>query len=52
LNADKLLTAGFKPKYNIEYAMKEIIEAFEFGRLKDEDGCYNVRTMKRLRSLS
>ena len=46
LNADKLLATGFKPKHNVSYAMQEIIEAYNSGRLKDGDGCYNIRTMK------
>jgi nucleoside-diphosphate-sugar epimerase len=46
LSADKLLSTGFKPNYSVEYAIKEIIEAFEVGDMKDEDGCYNIRTMK------
>jgi len=52
LNADKLLATGFKPKYNVEYAIKEIIEAFKSGDMKDEDGCYNVRTMQNIEDLS
>jgi len=52
LNSDKLLATGFKPKYNVEYAMKEIVEAFESGKLHDEDGCYNIRSMKKIQSLS
>ncbi len=47
LNSDKLLRTGFKPKYNVQYAIKEIIDAFKSGKIKDEDGCYNVRTMKK-----
>ena len=52
LNADKLLATGFKPKYSVGYAIKEIIEAFKSGNMKDEDGCYNVRTMKKIHDLS
>ncbi|MBA3019146.1 SDR family oxidoreductase [Patescibacteria group bacterium] len=51
LNSDKLLRTGFKPKYNVEYAIKEIIDAFNTGNMKDEDGCYNVRTMKKIQDL-
>ena len=51
LSSDKLLTTGFKPKYNVEYAIKEIIDAFKSGDIKDEDGCYNVRTMKKNQDL-
>lgn len=51
LNADKLLKTGFKPKFKVVDAIKEIIAAFRSGKLKDEDGCYNVRTMKRMECL-
>jgi len=46
LNSDKLLAAGFKPKYTVDCAIKEIIDGFKSGDIKDEDGCYNVRSMK------
>lgn len=49
LNADKLLKTGFKPKFKVVDAINEIIAAFRAGKLKDEDGCYNVRTMKRIK---
>ena len=52
LNSDKLLATGFKPKYNVQYAINEIIDAFKSGNMKDEDGCYNVRTMKKIQDLS
>ncbi|MEI6261023.1 MAG: SDR family oxidoreductase [Deltaproteobacteria bacterium] len=45
INADKLLSTGFKQKHTVNDAIQEIIEAFNAGRLKDEDGCYNIRTM-------
>ena len=51
LNADKLLATGFAPKHNVEYAIKEIIEAFKTGDMKDDDCCYNVRTMKNNKDL-
>lgn len=51
LNADKLLSTGFKPRFKVVDAIQEIIEAFNSGRLKDVDGCYNIRTMKQLESL-
>ncbi len=51
LNADKLLSTSFKTKFKVVDAIREIIEAFNSGRLKDEDGCYNIRTMKRMESL-
>jgi len=52
LNADKLLATGFEPNYGVVYAIKEIINAYEAGKLEDKDGCYNVRTMKSMQNLS
>jgi nucleoside-diphosphate-sugar epimerase len=46
LSADKLLSTGFKQKHTVNNAIQEIIAAFKAGRLKDEDVCYNIRTMK------
>lgn len=51
LNADKLLSTGFKPKFRVVDAIQEIIEAFNAGSLKDKDGCYNIRTMKQMECL-
>ena len=51
LNADKLLSTGFKPKFKVSDAIQEIIGAFNSGRIKDEDGCYNIRTMKQIECL-
>lgn len=51
LNADKLLSTGFKPKFKVVDAIQEIIEAFNAGGLKDEDGCYNIRTMIAIKCL-
>ena len=48
LNSDKLLATGFTPKYNVAYAIDEIIEAYQSGKLIDNDNCYNIRTMKKL----
>ncbi len=48
LNSDRLLATGFQPKHSISDAMQEVIEAFRSGELKDEDNCYNIRTMKKL----
>ncbi len=52
LNSNKLLSAGFKQKYGIIDATKEIIKAFESEKLKDDENSYNIKTMKRLKTLS
>lgn len=51
LNADKLLSTGFKPRFKVADAIREIIEAYNSGRIKDADGCYNIRTMKQIECL-
>ena len=41
---------GFKPKYTVEDAIKELKKAFEEGKIKnpDDDKYYNIKLMKRL----
>lgn len=51
LNADKLLSTGFKPRFKVVDAIHEIIGAFNSGSLRDEDECYNIRTMKQIECL-
>ena len=47
INSDKLLATGFKPKKNVEYAIKEIIESYRSGFLRDEDHFYNLKWMEK-----
>jgi nucleoside-diphosphate-sugar epimerase len=47
LNSDRLLGTGFKPKYQAIDAIKEIIQVYRAGKLKDEDKYYNIKTMKK-----
>jgi nucleoside-diphosphate-sugar epimerase len=49
LYSQKLLDTGFQPKYCVDDAIKEVAEHFKSGKLKDEDRCYNIRTMKGLK---
>jgi nucleoside-diphosphate-sugar epimerase len=51
LNADKLLSTGFKQKHTVNDAIQEIIEAYRNGKLADQDLWYNVKTMKKLDNL-
>ena len=49
LNSDKILATGFKPKYNVEYAIKEIVSSYETGKLPnpiDDNRYYNIKTMQ------
>lgn len=51
LNSDKLLATGFLPKKTVEDAIKEVVEKFSSGILKDEDINYNLKWME-INSLS
>lgn len=46
VNSDKLLATGFRPKKKVEDAIKEIIEKFKNGLIKDEDRFYNLKWMQ------
>lgn len=46
VNSDKLLAAGFKPKKTVEDAIREIIEAYKAGKLKNEDRFHNLKWMQ------
>jgi nucleoside-diphosphate-sugar epimerase len=45
LSSKKLLATGFVPKFTVEDGITEVIAAYRDGRLRDEERCYNVRTM-------
>ena len=47
INSDKLLATGYKPKKTVDDAIREIIENFSLGILKDEDHFYNLRWMEK-----
>lgn len=46
VNSDKLLATGFRPKKTVDDAVREIIEKYKAGELKDEDRCYNLKWMQ------
>lgn len=47
VNSDKLLATGFKPKKTVEDAIREIIEKYNAGILKDEEHFYNLKWMQK-----
>lgn len=51
LNADKLLSTGFRPKYKVKNAIQQIIEAYRAGNIKDDESCYNIKAMKKIKDL-
>jgi len=52
VNSDKLLATGFKPRYGVAAAIHGLAQAYRDGQLKNEDRCYNIKTMKRLPGIS
>lgn len=48
-NSDKLLNTGFKQQYGVAFAIDEIIDAYNDGRLLETDQCYTVKWMKNLK---
>ena len=47
-NSDKLINSGFSPEYGVDNGIKDVIEVYNAGSLKDEDRYYNVRNMKNM----
>ncbi len=47
VNSDRLLAAGFKPTKSVDDAVREIIEAYKAGKLRDEDHFYNLKWMQK-----
>lgn len=47
VNSDKLLATGFKPLKSVDDAIREIIEKFRSGILKDEDRFHNLKWMQK-----
>ena len=55
INSDKVKRVlGFQPKYSVEFAIRELCDAFKAGKLPesfDNDAYFNVRRLKRLQVL-
>jgi nucleoside-diphosphate-sugar epimerase len=47
VNSDKLLAAGYRPRKSVEDAIRDIIQKFRSGVLKDEERYYNLRWMQK-----
>jgi nucleoside-diphosphate-sugar epimerase len=52
LSSKKLLATGFEPRYTVEDGIREVMTAYRDGRLRDEERCYNIKTMKKLPGLA
>lgn len=47
VNSDKLLATGYRPKKTVEDAIREIIEKYRSGELKDADHFHNLKWMQK-----
>ena len=47
VNSDKLLAAGFRPSKTVDDAIREIIQKYNAGELKDEERFYNLKWMEK-----
>lgn len=47
VNSDKLLGTGFKPKKTVDDAVREVIEKYRSGELKDEERFSNLKWMQK-----
>jgi len=47
-NSDKLIETGFVPKYGIQDGIKDVVDAYKSGLIKDVDENYNMKIMKKL----
>ena len=46
--SDKLLSLGFKPRYSVRDAIKQITLAYQNKEIKEHNNCYTVKWMKKL----
>jgi nucleoside-diphosphate-sugar epimerase len=47
VNSDKLLATGFEPRKTVEDAIREIVEKYRAGQLKDDERFYNLKWMQK-----
>ena len=47
VNSDKLLATGFRPKKTVDDAIREIIQKYNAGELKDEERFHNLKWMQK-----
>lgn len=47
INSDKLLATGYKPRKTVDDAIREIIQKYNSGELKDEEQFHNLKWMQK-----
>jgi len=48
LSSKKLLATGFTQEFTVEDGITDVITNYRAGYLRDEENCYNIKTMKQL----
>jgi nucleoside-diphosphate-sugar epimerase len=48
VNSDRLLATGFRPKKTVDDAIREIVEKFRSGEMKDEARFHNLHWMQKM----
>lgn len=51
LSSKKLLATGFEPHYSVADGVREVIDAYNAGKLKMEDHYFNIKTMMKIKDL-
>jgi nucleoside-diphosphate-sugar epimerase len=47
-NSDRLLSTGFRPRYDVEAGICDVVEAFHSGTIRDSENCHNLKVMTQL----
>ena len=51
LSSSKLLKTDFVPKFDVDYAIRELVTLYREDKLKDTTQCYNIRQMETIGNL-
>lgn len=49
LDSQKLLDTGFQPHFGVRDGIREVVDAWRSGQLRDTEECYNIKAMKKLK---
>ena len=47
-DSSKLIKSGFQPKYSVDKAIDDVIEAYKSNKIEDSEKSYTVKWMKKL----
>lgn len=48
LNSDKIMSIGFKKNYDIDFAIDELIQSYNEGKIKESDDFYAIKKLRKL----